>query len=60
MYVAYFGRAGDPGGVDHWIHDINDNHFTIEQVGDNFALQSEAKEKYSYLAYPNQVTPRPL
>ncbi|MDD3554827.1 MAG: DUF4214 domain-containing protein [Deltaproteobacteria bacterium] len=57
MYVAYFGRAGDPAGVDHWINDINVNHFTIEQVGDTFALQSEAKGLYSYLAYSNLGDP---
>lgn len=57
MYVAYFGRAGDPAGMNHWIDDINVNHFTIEQVGDTFALQSEAKGLYSYLAYPNLGDP---
>jgi hypothetical protein len=55
--VAYFGRAGDPAGMNHWIDDINVNHFTIEQVGDTFALQSEAKDLYSYLALPNLGSP---
>jgi len=53
MYVAYFGRAGDPAGMDHWMRDINLYHFTIEQVGDSFALSDEAKGLYSYLKYPN-------
>jgi hypothetical protein len=59
LYVGYFGRAGDPAGVNYW---INGQFFfpqplTLSQIAATFAQQSEARSKYPYLANPNLSDP---
>jgi uncharacterized repeat protein (TIGR03803 family) len=41
MYVAYFGRAGDPAGTYYWMGNL-DTGQTIDDVAMNFANQTES------------------
>ena len=42
MYVAYFGRAGDPPGVQSWINALNLGA-PIEDIARDFANQEESR-----------------
>jgi uncharacterized protein (TIGR03118 family) len=52
MYVAYLGRAGDPGGVNYWEDNLQTGQ-TIDQVAMNFSKQVESENLYPFLASPN-------
>lgn len=51
VYVAYFGRAGDPTGVTYWEGNLSSGD-TITDVAASFAASSEAQTKYPFLAFP--------
>jgi hypothetical protein len=53
MYVGYFGRAGDPAGVNYWVGQLNAKTITLGQLAASFSVQPEATAKYPYLANPN-------
>ena len=64
LYVAYFDRAPDPQGLNYWIGKYwdgqgtrPDGKMTFAEIAENFALQTEAQDKYPYLKYPNLVSP---
>jgi len=48
MYVAYFGRAGDPGGTYFWMGNLDDGQ-TVDDVAMNFANQEESRGVYPFL-----------
>jgi S-layer protein len=53
LYVGYFGRAGDPGGSQYWINQINAGAITLQNMAASFSLQPEAIAKYPFLAAPS-------
>lgn len=52
LYIAYFNRAPDPIGLQHWVDDLNAGG-TLAQAADDFAGSTEAKETYPYLLAPS-------
>ena len=52
IYIGYFGRAGDPGGVQFWINALNSGA-TLVDVARDFADQTESQELYPFLAFPS-------
>ena len=51
LYVGYFGRAGDPAGVSYWVGQLNSG-MSITAIAASFAVQTEAKSLYGFLASP--------
>jgi hypothetical protein len=48
LYVAYFGRAPDPDGLNHWVDNVN-NGLSLLAVAGSFAQQAEAIAEYPFL-----------
>lgn len=57
LYIGYFGRAGEPDGVNYWVGRLNDG-YPVADMAASFADQDEAKAEYPFLATPNIVTIR--
>jgi hypothetical protein len=60
LYIGYFGRAGEPGGVQYWINQINaapnlQTGFALAAAA--FSVQQEAKNEYAFLAAPDLASP---
>jgi hypothetical protein len=47
LYTAYFNRVADKDGVDHWLNEMDSNGWTIDQVAQSFADQSEYTDIYA-------------
>lgn len=56
LYIGYFGRAGEPGGVDYWVGRMNQG-MTFAEVAASFSEQPEAKGQHSFLANPDTTSP---
>lgn len=56
FYIAYWGRAGDPGGLSYWLGEVNRGATTVPGVAENFALSAEAKAMYPYFNSPETAT----
>ena len=56
IYIAYFGRAGDPKGVNFWVNELTAVGDTVipgmTGVAAAFSLQPEAMAQYPLLANP--------
>ncbi|GAB6060695.1 DUF4214 domain-containing protein [Desulfonatronum parangueonense] len=48
IYVAYFGRAADPSGINYWTNQFNTGNLSFSGIASNFAQQSEAKANFSF------------
>jgi len=46
MYVAYYGRPGDPDGVDYWAGELDDNGGNISVIVDSFGNSQEYIDNY--------------
>ncbi len=57
LYVGYFGRAGDPGGTNYWVNQLQAGTTTLSAIASSFAVQPEATAKYPYLANPTISDP---
>lgn len=45
LYIAYFGRPGDPSGINYWISQANSNKLlTLNQISYELSLQEEYLE----------------
>ena len=40
LYIAYFGRPGDPSGISYWCS-LSDKLFTLREISDQFSRQEE-------------------
>ncbi|WP_161794790.1 DUF4214 domain-containing protein [Desulfonatronum thioautotrophicum] len=56
FYVAYWGRAADPGGMDYWLDLVHHGVLDIPAVAENFALSDEARAMHPYLNSPEIAT----
>jgi hypothetical protein len=56
LYIGYFGRAGEPGGVQYWVDQMEAGR-TFAQVAAAFSVQQEAKDTHPFLANPDLVSP---
>ncbi|MBE9035237.1 DUF4214 domain-containing protein [aff. Roholtiella sp. LEGE 12411] len=56
LYVAYFGRAGDPTGLQFWVSQANKG-VSLEDIATGFAGAKETKDKYPYVAFPDISDP---
>jgi len=52
IYIGYFGRAGDPEGLNYWVGRYDDG-MTLSEIAQSFSVQVEAQQTYGYLAAPN-------
>jgi len=52
IYIGYFGRAGDPGGLNYWVGRYNGGA-SLDQIANTFAVQPEATSLYAWLGAPN-------
>lgn len=52
IYIGYFGRAGDPGGLNYWVGRANGGA-SLDQIANTFAVQPEATTLYAWLGAPN-------
>jgi hypothetical protein len=51
LYVGYFGRAGDPAGVEYWLGRFAAG-MSIATIAASFSVQTEATNLYPFLANP--------
>lgn len=49
LYVAYFGRPGDPSGINYWTDVLGDNAATLADVSASFAASQEYSGAYAGL-----------
>jgi len=47
LYIAYFGRAADPGGLAFYADSLNASQTTIEAIASSFASSAEAQRVIS-------------
>ena len=40
IYLGYFGRAGDPGGVNYWLNDLQSGG-SLQSISASFSVQVE-------------------
>jgi len=52
IYIGYFGRAGDPSGLNYWV-ERSAGGMSAAQIAQSFSVQDEAKEMYTFLAAPS-------
>ena len=50
LYVGYFMRAGDPGGTQYWINQIQTGALNLAQEAASFSVQLETLGDYPFLA----------
>ncbi|MFH0730513.1 MAG: DUF4214 domain-containing protein [Pseudomonadota bacterium] len=48
IYVAYWGRAADPGGLEYWEGIYNSGTLDFSGIAENFAISDEGKAAYPY------------
>lgn len=56
LYTAYFNRAADKDGVDYWANEVDTNGWTLDQVAQSFADQTEYTTLYSGMTNAEIVT----
>lgn len=50
MYVAYYGRPGDPGGIDFWASRLRDSGGDLAGIIDAFGNSAEFNKRFGGLA----------
>ena len=50
LYIAYYGRAADPDGLEYWLGNINPGGKSYEWVAARIASEPEPVGRYDYLA----------
>jgi hypothetical protein len=49
LFVDYFDRGSDPGGLKYWKDTAAQNNLTLEDIGQQFAGSNEGREQYAKL-----------
>jgi len=57
IYVTYYGRAADRGGLEFWVDQGVNKKVSLESIAAGFAGAQESKDRYPYLAFPNTSDP---
>jgi|GEM_PF-4115440 len=57
LYIGYFMRAGDPGGTQYWINQIQNGTLNLAQAAASFSVQLETLGDYPFLATGNLGAP---
>jgi S-layer protein len=52
IYIGYFGRAGDPEGLQYWVGE-SEAGMSDAEIAQSFSVQPEAKAMYGFLAAPS-------
>jgi hypothetical protein len=52
IYIAYFGRAGDPGGTAYWGGQISLGALSLQEEAASFSVQAESQAQYPFLQNP--------
>ena len=50
MYIAYYGRPGDPGGIDFWAGRLQENGGDLSDIINEFGTSGEFTDRYGGLA----------
>jgi len=50
IYVAYYGRPGDPGGVEYWAGKLDDNGGNLDQIINQFGNSEEFNQRFGGLS----------
>jgi hypothetical protein len=56
LYIGYFGRAGDPGGVAYWLNQLNAGIISETSTAASFSVQTETTTLYPFLASPSTAS----
>jgi hypothetical protein len=56
MYVAYYGRPGDPGGIAFWAEKLDDAGGDLDEIVDAFGTSREFTDNYGDLSPTQLVT----
>lgn len=48
MYVAYYGRPGDPGGIDYWAARLEEEGGNLDAIVDAFGNSQEFTERFGF------------
>ena len=49
MYVAYYGRPGDPAGIDFWAGKLAESNGDLGAIIDSFGTSAEYEDRFSGL-----------
>src|SRR5687768_4380903 len=49
LYVAYFGRPADPGGLQYWTNALANNPNALGEMSRQFGLSKEYRDTYAGL-----------
>jgi uncharacterized surface protein with fasciclin (FAS1) repeats len=49
MYIAYYGRPGDPAGVAFWEHQLTENGGNLDDIIDAFGTSEEYQDRFAGL-----------
>jgi Ca2+-binding RTX toxin-like protein len=52
LYIAYFGRAADPEGLNYWYTVVTNHTNNLNNAANQFANSAEAHALYPFLSYP--------
>lgn len=55
IYIAYYGRPGDPGGMDFWAERLQESGGDLRAIIDSFGNSSEFTDRYGGLAHEELV-----
>ena len=55
MYVAYYGRPGDPGGIQFWVDKLEQSGGNLDSIIDAFGNSQEYNERFGNLDNPSLV-----